>query len=267
METVESFYLGLIGAVNAEIGTGSATCNIIDNDALTGTPAISISDPVADGTQKYERFEVRLNKPSPFTVSVSYATKAASAGVSDFSSQAGNLTFLPGQTVKIVLIGIIPDNLMEDTEVFYLDLQKPVGATLGKVRGIAQIWRNDQATVVRPSVRQVPPIANEADGYAEFVVYLSAPSAQNVSVYYTFNTRSAQRGLDFYAPDGFGSGAPATSRAIGIAPGEMVKTIRAALNDDTLVEGPETFALSLISATNAGLPPVVGGAATITDND
>ncbi len=101
-------------------------------------------------------------------------------------------------------------------------------------------------------------VVGEKAGFAEFVVRLSAPSAAPVSVYY-------------YTSNG---GAVATSDYLGIgsseltfAPGEMVKTVRVPIVDDTATEATESFFFQIYSATGGAVIGSNYALATIMDDD
>ena len=112
------------------------------------------------------------------------------------------------------------------------------------------------------SISVADAVVSENQGYAEFVVSLSAPSAQAVSVYYSSASGSAiQMGLTG-GPDFAATG----SQLLSFAAGETVKTVRVALVDDSVAENVESFYLNLSNPTNG----VIGksqGTATIIDND
>ena len=89
-------------------------------------------------------------------------------------------------------------------------------------------------------------IVGENNGYAEFVVRLSAPSTQTVSVvYYTFSGSA-----------GYSDFNGVNSTTLSFAPGETTKTVRIGLTDDTVAEGNESFYLNL---SVRRMPPSVPG--------
>ncbi|MCS0628842.1 hypothetical protein NX786_05805 [Telluria mixta] len=96
---------------------------------------------------------------------------------------------------------------------------------------------------------------SEADGYADFVVKLNAPSTLQVSVNYRIDGITAG-----YSDYTYSSG------TLSFAPGVTTQTLRVALANDVNVETPESLALNLSSPVNA----VLGdnqAIATIIDND
>ena len=73
-------------------------------------------------------------------------------------------------------VPIINDAVAEGDEQFDLVLSAPVGATLPDPRGTAVIAASDQTAVATPVISADNVMVGESDGYAEFVVRLSAPS-------------------------------------------------------------------------------------------
>src|SRR6266851_7112422 len=99
-------------------------------------------------------------------------------------------------------------------------------------------------------------VVGEKDGFAEFVVRLNAPSAATVSVNY-----STRDGTAVANPDYIGIG----TNTLIFAPGEMVKTVRVPIVDDTAVEPAETFFFNLSSPTGGAVIGQGVGTATIDD--
>ena len=77
-------------------------------------------------------------------------------------------------------------------------------------------------------------VVGEKDGFAEFVVRLNAPSAASVSVNYFTSNGSAVANTDYIG---------ISTNTLTFAPGEMVKTVRVPIVDDTTAEPTETFFL------------------------
>ena len=77
--------------------------------------------------------------------------------------------------------------------------------------------------------------AAENDGFVDFRVMLSAPSASNVSVNFSNANATATNGADYVA----------TSGTLRFAPGETVKTFRLGLINDAAAEALENFSFNL----------------------
>jgi hypothetical protein len=101
-------------------------------------------------------------------------------------------------------------------------------------------------------------VVGEKDAFAEFVVRLNAPSAALVSVNYFTSNGSAVANSDYI---GIGT------NTLTFAPGEMVKTVRVPIVDDTTAEPTESFFFNLSSPTGGAVIGNGIGRATVIDDD
>ncbi len=241
-EATEVFWLDLTSATGATIVQRFTPALIFDNDQTPGTPAVSVSDLVVDETTRQATFLVSLDRPSNGPVSMSFATTDGTAVAGqDYAASAGALSFSPGETVKSVTINLLDDNIQESDERFQLVLSNLQGATAAHPVGTATIGANDGTAIATPSINAWAPAAGEGETFATFVIQLSAPSTNEVSVNYTQQNGTAVNGSDYSYYFG----------TLVFAPGETTKTLPILLIDDTTVERDEVFWLDLTSATNA----------------
>src|SRR5262249_52888691 len=93
-------------------------------------------------------FAVQLSPASPLTVTVNYATTngTAQAG-SDYVSTNGILTFVAGETNRLVTVSIINDTNSEPPETFFVNLSAPSNAVFGRSQALGMIADNDSITV------------------------------------------------------------------------------------------------------------------------
>jgi VCBS repeat-containing protein len=124
----------------------SATVTIIDNDGNT-VPNVSINNVSQNegnaGTTPFV-FHVTLSPPSTSTVSVAYATEDGDAiAGTDYTAVSGKLTFNPGETVKIITVGVHADTVDAPDKVFFVNLTSPVNATVAPAQGIGIILNDD----------------------------------------------------------------------------------------------------------------------------
>ncbi len=259
LEPTQNFGLQLFSAsANATIARNVATATIIDNDAPTGTPVITITDAVTDENNQITHVTVMLDKPSTAGVTVNYALQGitATAGLDYRDFATGKVTFAAGETAKTIFIGLLDDNTAESAELFDVVLSSAVGATLGDARAHVVIARSDVTPVASPTINVANVAARERDGYLDFLITLSAPSTNTVSVsFQTFNG-TAVGNLDVIGESG----------SLNFAPGEMVKTVRITLIDDVTVEAVESFGLQLFSAVNATIGNALANG-TILDSE
>ncbi len=238
---------GIVDAA-AEAGTDSATTDAAtDGGAL---PILSVDDVSLNegsaGTTSMT-FTVTLSEASTQTVTVNYATvadgtattSALIVGGADFTPTSGGLTFNPGDLSKTVTVSVIGDATSEPTETFSLTLSSATNATIGK-KGTGTIVDDDAP----PSVSVTDALLIEGNGgttIASFLISLSAPSGNLITVHYKTTDGSATAAFDYAA---------IADTTLTFAPGETTKNVNVSVIGDLNVEANETFTLDLSSPTN-----------------
>lgn len=259
-ERTETFWLDLNSPVNAIVAQRWTPALIVDNDATTGTPAISVGDVVVDERAGVAGFVVSLSRPSTNVVTVDFRTMDDTARAEqDYRATFGVLDFQPGEVAKTVLIDIFDDDLTEGDKWFQMVVEDARNATLADAIGAAMIGRSDGVAVNRPQIFAQPVVASEGDGAVRFVVQLSAPSNNEVRVNFSF-----ANGTAFYS-----TSAPDFRTYAGtlvFSPGETIKDLLVTLVDDTVAEGDELFSLDLNSPVNATLSQRYTSAIVIDDD-
>jgi len=173
----ERFSLVLSNASSASIADAQATAEIAANDAAAAAqPGIVVRDSVVGEGDGFVDIEVQLTAPSIDTVSVAYRTAdyTTRAGqFNDYYGLSGTLTFLPGETSKVVRIDLIDDSsTVETLERFTFGLSAPQNATLaGEGYAWVQIVDNDTVRNT-PGIFVRDTIVDEQAGVARFVVSL-----------------------------------------------------------------------------------------------
>ena len=149
------------------------------------------------------------------------------------------------------------DGTDEGEELFFLDLSGANGATIAQARGVARIGLSDGTLASTPSITIESVVVNEATGFAEAVLKLNRPSANQISVTMSNTTENTSQFTDYgYQNAG----------VVIFAPGETLKTVRWVVVDDSAEEGAESFSVHLTTPVNA----VIGnpyGFVTIAAND
>ncbi|MCB1968060.1 MAG: hypothetical protein KDI64_19020, partial [Candidatus Accumulibacter sp.] len=231
-EAPETFQLNLsTPSGNAQIGNVRTMATIIDNDAPTGTPVVTINDLVVDETTKEASFVIVLDRPSSGVVSMNYVTQdgAAVAG-SDYLASSGSLNFAAGETAKTVKVSLLNDSVAELSEDFSLVLSALSGATTLDGVGTAIIFENDAPAVGNSNLFVDDIVVGESQTYADFLVRLDKPNTAAITVNVSTSSGTAGTADFFSAYD-----------SLTFAAGEMVKTVRVVLKDDATVESPEDF--------------------------
>ncbi len=220
-------------------------------------PAVSVADASAVEGDRLG-FVVTLSPPSDEPVTVRYGTASGTAeeGV-DYEATSGVLSFGPGIVQRTVEVQSREDELDERDETFTVGLSEPVGALLGNAVGVGTIVDNDEPPPVLP-----PPAVSVADASAVegdrlgFVVTLSPPSDEPVTVRYGTASGTAEEGVDYEA----------TSGVLSFGPGIVQRTVEVQSREDELDERDETFTVGLSEPVGALLGNAVG-VGTIVDND
>ena len=282
-ENAESFFLTLSNAKDASgaavaIANTKAIATIIDDDTKVadinsnGTidnnekASLSVRDVVVDEKAGIATFDLILSKAASTAFSVAYSTADASAtSGADYTAATGSVSFAAGQTSQRVSINILDDLTIEGNEYFHLNLGAITGTSEVVVAdgvGTAFIGGNDQPAIALPTISTGSIVVSEADGYAEFVVRLSAPGTSTITVSYTTNAGSAFS----YTPD-----YETTFGTLSFAPGVTTQTVRVPISNDVVVENAESFFLELTNAKDASgtAVPIANkiATATIIDDD
>ncbi|HEX8312714.1 MAG TPA: Calx-beta domain-containing protein, partial [Chthoniobacteraceae bacterium] len=263
VEGDELFALNLTNPTNATLQDGIGEGRILNDDVPPPPPTISVGDATvtegASGTV-LATFTISLSAASTQPISVQYVTGDNTATAPDDYVARGlaTLTFSPGELSKTVSVTVNGDTLVEGDELFTLNLSSPTNATLLDPTG--------QGTILNDDV-QPPPTISIADTtiiegsngttFATFTIGLSQTSSQPVTVQYATANGSATE------PDDY-TGLALTT--LTFAPGELTKTVSVTINDDTAVEGDETFTLNLSNPTNATLLDATGQGTILNDD-
>lgn len=258
-ESLEFFNVNFTNPVNAALADSQVKVFIVEEDAISATPRISVNDIVVDEGAGTASVVVRLDAASTGTVRVDYGTVDGSArSGSDYTATQGSLTFAAGEVVKTVTVALANDDMAEGLEQFHFRLSNASGAEIGRQRASILVLDEDDAPGSTPTLAIKDAWVGEGDGFARFIVTLSAASASAVTVSYS-TTRDTTGLNDHSAPSG----------TLTFAPGEVVKDIIVAVNDDVRTEPQiiENFFVNLSNATGAVLAPGTRATGVIVDND
>ena len=197
--------------------------------------ATVISSPTATSTAT---FTVSLSAASTQTVTVEYVTADGTAlAGSDYRAVPPMvLTFTPGQTQQTVTVTVNPEPAGAAVKTFLVNLFDPNGATIVAGQATGTINPPVAATL---AIASATVIANaRATTEASFVVTLSAPAAQPVSVAYATADGTAMAGVDYVA----GSG------SLTFMPGQpLAQTIMVQVKAEPQYDVSKTFTVNLSS--------------------
>jgi large repetitive protein len=245
-------FVNLSGAVDGTIADAQARGTITNDD---GPPSLSINNvsvPEGNAGTASATFTVTLAPASGHTVTVDYATSDGTATApADYTPTSGQLAFAPGDTTHTLVVPVNGDTVDEINENFTVTLTNPVHATIGDGQGRGTITDDDGPAI---SIGDTTAVEGTPAG---FVVSLTAPSPQAVSVTYATANGTATAPADYEA---------AGATVLTFAPGEVEKTVTVPVKQDTIDEPNETFFVNLANPGNATIADGQG-LGTILDDD
>lgn len=251
VEPNEEFSLLLLAPVAATLADDTGVGTIIDDDSIS----VSVNNANAAEVESGLVFTVALSAPSDFDVTVDYATgdQSATAGNDYVSLPLTTLSFAAGEISKQVTVPLLDDSDVEGDESLTLTLSNPIGANLGTDVGIGTISDDEPL----PTLNISDASAIENGGFVEFLVTLTTPSTQPITVDFSTADGTASAGLDYLA---------AISETMTFDPGVVAKTIQIGIVEDALIESGEMFSLVLSNPTRAVIGTAVA-TGTILDNE
>ncbi len=257
-ESDETVNLTLISPTGgaALVNPLSAVLTIIDDDAQPSISINDISQVEGNSSTTNFSFNVTLSAASGQPVTVDYLTANESALAADFQAAGGTLTFAPGETSKAIVIGVNGDPEVEPDETFVVNLSNPANATFAKAKGVGTIVNDDNPAQPTVQFSQAAYSIQEDLGYLTVTISRSGDISAGASVDYETVDGSATQKADFEYAAG----------TLTFAPGEVTKTIALLINEDTYVEGNESFGLKLSNPAGASLGQQTVALVAVTDD-
>ena len=241
--------------ISDDIGIGIGT--IINDDPI---PTISISNApgVIEGNSgtTNAQFTISLSNPSSETITVNYATSSGTAVMGiDFVESSDTLTFAPGETSKTIDISVNGDDAVELIEYFSVRISASVNAEILENEGIGTIITDDfpSASISDITITE----GNSGSASMTFMVNLSEPALQQISINFATSDDTAEAGSDYTSSSGI----------VTFAPGDTSGIITVPVRGDYLDEPDETFTITLSPFTQN--VSILDGTATgiIIDDD
>jgi hypothetical protein len=258
---------------NAQVTNPSrSTVTIVDNDGPTQVQLDSASYSVSENGGP--SLDVRVLRSGDLTGSSS-ATLTETDGTatrgSDFTmTSPQTISFANGEWEKVVSIPITDDSVKETTETFGLALSNPAGTkptTLGAISAATvSIMDDDAMPVFRLDSSSYS--VGESDGSLDVTILRDTDPSLAGAV-----DPNASSSVDWLTADGSAgaadyTGAPASpDNTLTFDPGDVSETVSIAVLEDALVEGDESFGISLANAVAAALGDPHAALVTIHDND
>lgn len=205
-------------------------------------------------------FTVRLAPASTGTVSVKFTTSNGSATTpADYGAVSSTLTFAPGQTSKTISVPVVGDTVVEPNETFFVTLFAPTNAGIVDNQGRGTIVNDDNVQAGSLQFSSPTYSVSESGPVATLSVTRTGGTGVAVGVSYAITNGTAVAPGDYTTKTGTLSWAVSDSAA---------KTITVPIIDDALVEGNETFSVTLSAPTGGAIIGTPNRAVvTISNND
>jgi uncharacterized repeat protein (TIGR01451 family) len=260
VEGDETFRLRLLQpGAGTEIIQPTAVGVILDNDAgfKLATNRYEVRESLTNGVATNVVVEVIRVGAMHGTNSVGYTTVGGTAVAGqDFVTTAGTLVFTNGEVMKQVIIPILDDTLVEDTETFTFQLVNPDTNSVVVEPSVATISILDDDAGLRFS----SPSYSVSEGGVSVTLTVERVGVLDTPVTVEWRTEdgSARAGQDYVQASG----------RLVFTNGVQTRTLTVFVLDDTEEEGTESFSVRLFNVTGPAtlLTPEVAGV-TIVDND
>lgn len=269
IEGTESFFLDLKNFTNAS-NTSNSHIQINILDASAGILQFSAGSYSVQENVGNAQITVTRGGGSIGTVSVAYATSSSSATPGkDYTETSGTLTFGPGETSKTFNVPIIDDSVIESNEGVFISLNNPTGgAIIGPQSSTLLIIVDDDTPQVTLSSPSYTVSEGDPSGVATITVKRSGLLTAAVSVDYA--TSDIARLTPCAQTTGQASERCDYATTIGTLKwnaGEGgTKTFTIPIVNDAIVEGNETFTVTLSNVKGAALASPSLATVTITDD-
>ena len=262
-EPDETINASISNASGANIGDGSAV-GVIRNDDAQGTPSLSIADVAideGDSGSSTMTFVVSLSEASGSDVTFDFSTSDGTAtSGSDYTAvNALPLTITAGSTSVQVSVEVFGDTTIESDESFTATISNASGATIADGSATGLIRNDDIASgtvqISITDVRRAEP--DTGNRLFNFVVSISEPTTEDVTVQYVSADDTATAGEDYQAVGGLAT----------ILAGTTSTVIPVNVFPDTDDEPTETFRIILSNPSANAV--IVDGTAVgeIVNND
>jgi Calx-beta domain/Peptidase M10 serralysin C terminal len=208
--------------------------------------------------------------PFTFTVTRSNGAGASSANwalqhtttaAADFSgSTTGLVSFADGETSKVITLNVTGDTTSENDETFSVTLSAATNATIATATASGTIVDDDTAlySIVALDANKIEGNTFTSPSTSFTFTVSRTLSTGTGSVFYSITPGTASFGPDY---TGFNGG------TVNFAAGETSKTITVPVVGDSVVEGDETFSITLSNPVNGRLDAAATTASATIIND
>src|SRR6185436_9065560 len=259
-EPAETFTVTLSSPGNgATLGTPASAVVTITDDDLPGTVAIGTASVAVSESAGVVSIPVTRTGGMAGGVTVDFATGdgTAQAG-SDYTARSGRLTFLAGETSKLVAVAILGDAVREGDETFTLTLSNPGGgAVLGPVR-VATVTIRDDETGPTVQFSAGASSVSESAGNAIVTVTRTGSVAAGQSVVVRTTPAGSASPMTHFTP---------VNQTVTFAAGQAMATVPLPITPNSLIEGDRTVVVELATPVGLSLGAPRVTTVTIRDDD
>ncbi len=221
---------------------------------------LSFSNPMATnaeaGTTVSVQVEINLSNTNVTSVQYAATGGTATGGGVDYTLDPGTATITAGNLNTTFDITLIDDNLAEPDETIEVTLSSPVGANLAPTNTVLTFTITDDEGDPQVAFLSANVAESEIVGTGTIPVTLSPTSTSTVTVDYNATNGTAD-GSDFTLASG----------TLTFNPGVTTLNIQPTITDDSDIEGPQQFSVTLSNPNNAALGAQSSVTYTILDND
>ena len=261
-ETVNLQLLNPTG-FGAVLGAQStAVLTITDNDTAGALTFSAATYTAVEGNAAL--ITVKRTGGAASGVTVHYATSDGSASQpADYTAASGDLTFAANETQKTFSVPLVAENpiLVEGDETVNLTLSAPTGGGVLGTPSTAVLTIQDASPKITFTAASIS--ASETATTLKVGVSRTGPAGTVVTVPYSTSDGTAKTTAVGGNPADYTAAAGTLTFAAGITS----QTITLTLKPDTVVEGPESFTLTLGSPTGGLLGAISTETVNIVDED
>jgi hypothetical protein len=269
--TAETFSITLSNPSSGTIlsSPAAAVVTISDNDSKPWISIVSsVSSTEGNSGQKNFAFGVSLSNRSFQTITVDYATAdgTATAG-SDYVATSGTLTFPPGSNSATINVLVNGDSVVEPNESFTVRLSNATNVSfISNSIGNATILNDDSSVQLSLADYPVTEGASRVDISVTRIGNVSSAASVNFATSDTSSLNAACSDVTGKASErcDYATSLGTLSWAAGDA---GTKTFAIPIINDALVEGTETFNVTLSNPIGVNLGATTTATVTIADND
>lgn len=258
VEADEGFTLTLNTATNGATVGSNKTMGVVIHSDDSGLTMAAATRSLAEGSGAQQILVNRSGSSGAVSVNYAFANGTAANGT-HFTGSNGTLYWADGDSdPKAIAVSVLDDALINATRTFTVTLSgASAGTTLVSPVTAVSITNNDNTVQFSAATTTV---AETTANVVLTVARTGATAGQAASVQWTAYSGTATEGVDFGSSTG----------TLTWAAGEGTsRTISIPIINDTIVEGTETFTVSLGNLLGSNLRAGANQAITvsITDND